>query len=135
MKIQMLITADYASVDLASGKINILGAFARISTRQFPAIHPRLALVVKLAPDGPLETTEPRNVTIRLTDADGAELFITSGIVTLGRDENGNRQDVNIILELNQIVFPHPGVYEFSVSVDELEIGNTAIELVLLSAS
>lgn len=129
MKIQMFVIADYASVDLATGKLNILGAFTRITAKQFPVIHNRLAVAIKLAADSPLETTRPRNFRLVLTDADGQELVQVSGAVGIPRDENGNRQDANVILELNALEFPHPGVYEFSVYIDDEKLDDASIEL------
>lgn len=130
MKIQMLIVADYASVDRATGKLNILGAFTRISAKQFPVKHHRMAVAVKLAADGPNETTERRKLELILTHEDGKELMVMSGGVQIPIGSDGTRSDTNIILELNNQEFPRPGFYEFSVHVDGQKIGDTAIELV-----
>ncbi len=130
MKIQMLIAADYASVDVASGKLNILGAFTRISAKQFPVVHHRMAVVVKLAADDPTETTDPRKFDLILADADGTELLQLSNWVSIPRDPLGNRLDANVILELNRLEFAHPGTYEFSVVIDGEKIGDTAIYVV-----
>lgn len=132
MKIQMLIVADAANVDVATGKINILGAFTRIHAIQFPALHPRMAIVVKLAPDSPLETTDVRNFEGILCDPDGTELAMMSGPINIPRGPDGARQDANIVLELNNVEFPHEGIYSFIIRIDGEEIGDTPIELVQL---
>jgi hypothetical protein len=129
MKIQMLIVADYASVDLATGKLNILGAFTRINAKQFPTIHNRLAVAVKLTAEDPLENTQPRNFRLVLTDDDGLDLFQLSNVVSLKRDANANLQDANVIIEINALEFPHPGIYEFGVYIDDKKIGDTPIQL------
>lgn len=132
MKIQMLITADYATVDVATGKVHILGAFTRIGAQQFPHIHNRMAVAVKLAADSLTESTEPRNFELILTDEDGIELFQMTHVVRLPRDEKGNRADAYVMLELNKLEFPHSGVYEFSVFIDGEKIGDTPITLAQL---
>jgi hypothetical protein len=130
MKIQMLITADYASVDIATGKLNILGAFTRINAKQFPVVHHRMAVVVKLTADSLTETTDRRNFELILTNEDGVELFQASCPVQIPRGEKGVRHDANVLLELNALEFPNAGVYEFSVYIDEEKVGDTSIELV-----
>jgi hypothetical protein len=132
VKIQMLITADYASVDIATGKLNILGAFSRINAKTFPVVHPRMALALKLVADNYNEPTTMRSLEIILSDADGNELMQVSGGVQIPRDERGNRRDANVILELNALEFPHPGIYEFAVYIDAQKIDDTTIELVQL---
>lgn len=132
MKIQMLITADAANIDTTTGKINILGAFNRIFSRQFPAVHPRIAVIVKLAAASPMESTDIRNFEGVLVDADGIELHIISGPVSIARLPNGTYSEVGMVLELNGIVFSHPGFYQYVIRIDGEEIGETSIELVLL---
>lgn len=130
MKTQMLLTADYASVDQATGKLNVLGAFNRIHAKKFPAVHPRMTLVVKLVASEATETTEPRSVDIILTDDDGNELLQVSGTVILPIDNKGFRKDASIVMELNTLEFPHAGAYEFGVWAEGKKLGETTIELI-----
>lgn len=132
MKIQMLVVADYGSIDGATGKLNLIGVFNRIYSHQFPARHQRLAVVAKLVADSPFETTEPRNFELVLRDADATDLFQASGMISIARDPLGNQLDANIILEINMLEFPHPGTYEFSVRIEGDTIGETTIELIQL---
>lgn len=126
----MLIAADYASVDLATGKLNILGAFTRMHVKTFPYSHHRMALVVKLAAADILEPTDMRVFSVVMTDEDGTEYLQMSGGVQIPRDEYGNRPDANIILETNGLEFPHPGVYSFTIYIDGQELDHTAVEVV-----
>ena len=132
MKLQMLIVADYAAADIGSGKLTVVGAFNIIYAQQFPAIHPRLAIAVKLASDNPLETTEPRQFELHLTSEDGIDLFQAATPVQIPRDEKGNRHDANVILEINTLEFPSAGFYEFAIFIDGEKLGDTSIELVQL---
>ena len=47
MHLDFAVVADYALVDQA-GKISVLGIFQHIWVQQFPAMHPRLHLVLRL---------------------------------------------------------------------------------------
>ena len=47
MHLDFAVVADYALVD-QSGKMSVLGIFQHIWVQQFPAMHPRLHLVLRL---------------------------------------------------------------------------------------
>ena len=47
MHLDFAVVADYALVD-QSGKMSVLGIFQHIWVPQFPAMHPRLHLVLRL---------------------------------------------------------------------------------------
>lgn len=128
MKIQILLTADYATIDQATGKIHVLGAFNRIFAKELPVIHSRMVLVLKLVASEPTETTAPRNIFIYLNDADGQTLFQLSSMVQLPNDK-GYRQDAYVVAELNNFEFPTAGIYEFMVTEDGKLLGETTIEV------
>ncbi len=46
MKIPMMVTADYATVDPVTGKLHILGVFRSISAQSFPCKHSRMCLAL-----------------------------------------------------------------------------------------
>lgn len=129
MKIKMFLIADYASVDSASGKMNVLGVFDKISAAEFPTRHHRLAVVAKIAAD-PLENTNEETLKIVLVDADGTEYLQWSSNFSIKRDEKGERPDANFILELNNLEFPKPGFYEFRLDVDDANLGVAPLELI-----
>ena len=132
MKIQLIITADYASIDQATQKLNILGAFTRIHARTFPIRHQRMVLAVKIAAELG-DSTETRLFKVVLVDSDGMELLQVSGPLKIGHESDGTRPDFIAVLELNDLEFPHPGHYEFKVYVDDQELGNTSIGLAEVS--
>ena len=47
LHLDFAVVADYAIVDQA-GKLSVLGIFQHIWVQQFPAMHPRLHLVLRL---------------------------------------------------------------------------------------
>ena len=52
MYLDFAVIADYALVDQA-GKLSVLGIFQHIWVQQFPAMHPRLHLVLRLKEGNP----------------------------------------------------------------------------------
>ncbi|MCK6581189.1 MAG: hypothetical protein L6Q98_24120 [Anaerolineae bacterium] len=125
----MFVVADYASIEPATGKLNVLGVFTSITAASFPAVHRRMAVIARITADNPTETTDPRKFELLLTDADGTDHLKFSGMIALPRDAQGNRLDQNVLVELNNVEFPHSGVYEFAIYVDGHRIGDTPIEL------
>jgi len=129
MKVMMLIVADQATVDQSTGKLNLLGAFKRISAKQFPARHPRMSLALLLEAEV-TDHHEARILQVDLEDDDGMKLVRVSGPIKFPKTGTGMPGQVNAVLELNDVVFPHPGYYRFVVSVDGEYIEETGIELV-----
>jgi hypothetical protein len=129
MKITTLLTADHASVEQATGKVHILGAFTRIFAEQFPCIHRRMAVVIKLRPDLGDHANE-RELALVLKDENGIELMRFSVPFTFNYGDLGVRPEFNAVLELNNLHFPKAGLYEFEVYVDDQLQGGTSIELI-----
>jgi hypothetical protein len=129
MKLMMCVTADYASIDTGTGKLNILGAFTRITAKQFPARHNRMALVVKIGPELG-DHPDPRELSVVLVDEDGTDYLRVSMPFQLPHGDRGVRPEFNAVLELNNLEFPRPGIYEFRVYVDGEMQGQTSIQLV-----
>ena len=116
MEIDLALLADAATID-ATGKMNILGVFDRISVGQFPAQHGRIALVLRLtAGTSEVGTHEMQ---IRLTDPEGSEVLSLNGEIQLvGGPGVSEGVRVPHVLNLDGLVFPGPGRYSFDVKVD-----------------
>jgi len=80
------VVADYALVD-QSGKMSVLGIFQHIWVQQFPAMHPRLHLVLRLK--GRRTEIGEHAVQIRLADEDDTELLGGSGTVNFAEPPAG----------------------------------------------
>jgi len=124
----LFLAADYATVD-ASGKLNILGAFNTINARQFPTTHQLMHLVIKLRP-ALGEYGDTRQLRIVLVDEDGAELFQVAGDIELPKVKGGERPEFNAVIGLRDLVFPHPGRYEFRLYIDKDQKDELSIQLV-----
>jgi len=119
MNVPVLLAADYANVE-QSGKLNVMGVFTEIYASSFPARHPEMHLVAKLIAS-PAEFGTTRRLTIKLLNEDATE-----EVVNWSRDiqvpiGTGGKVEINQILKLQDVVFPTPGVYSFSVLIDNDE--------------
>jgi len=117
MEIDLALLADAATVD-ASGKLNILGIFDRISANRFPARHPHVSLVLRFGAS--MTEAGDHEVTIVLRDPDGEEVVRLNGEmkVGVGTTATGGRVKVPQVVNMDRLVFKKEGRYSFDVSVD-----------------
>src|SRR5256712_8979933 len=80
------VVADYVLVDQA-GKLSVLGVFQHIWVQQFPAMHPRLHLVLRLK--GKRTEIGEHSVQIRLLDEQSVEILGGNGSVTFAEPPAG----------------------------------------------
>lgn len=117
MEIDLALLADAATVD-ASGKLNILGVFDRISASRFPAQHPHVSLVLRLGAS--MNEAGSHTVEIALKDPEGNQVVHLNGEVKVGPGPaaSGGRVRVPQVVNMERLVFPRPGRYSFDVAVD-----------------
>ena len=117
MDVDLALLADAATID-ASGKLNILGIFDRLSTGSFPAQHPQMALVLRfVAGTGEIGRHE---VSIALKDPEGREVVHIDGEMQLAPGPAGLGGSIRVphVLRLDRLTLPQPGEYAFDVRVD-----------------
>ena len=115
MHVDFAVVADYALVD-QSGKLSVLGIFQHIWVQQFPAMHPRLHLVLRLK--GKRTEVGEHAVQIRLLDEQGSESLGGSGNVTFAEPPAGITEIEAGAILVFDVPFPHAGVYHFEIAVD-----------------
>jgi Family of unknown function (DUF6941) len=115
LHLDFAVVADYALVDQA-GKISVLGIFQHIWVQQFPAMHPRLHLVLRLK--GKRTEIGEHGVQIRLADDQGAEVLGGSGNVNFAEPPAGVTEIEAAAILVFDVPFPHAGVYRFEITVD-----------------
>lgn len=117
MDVDLALLADAATID-ASGKLNILGVFDRLTTGSFPARHPRLTLVLRFVA-GTAEIGA-HQVSISMRDGEGNEVFHIDGEMQLSPGRTGPAESIRVphVLNLDGLVFPRAGRYSFDVKVD-----------------
>jgi hypothetical protein len=115
MKLDFAVVCDYAVVD-QYGKLSVLGIFQHIWVAQFPAVHPRLHLVVRLK--GKRTEVGQHRVRIRLSDEQGAEVLSGDGTVTLVEPPAGVTEVEAGAILVFDVPFQHPGRYAFEIALD-----------------
>ena len=78
MKILMMVTADYASIEPQTGKLNIIGVFNQINAQEFPTSHRRMYLVIKIGGEI-FDNPNPHKLSVALADEDGIEIVAIEG--------------------------------------------------------
>ena len=129
METTLALLCDAANTT-AEGKLNILGVFDRISALEFPAIHPAMALVLRLSAS-PAEVGQSRELSIVVLDSDGGRIGEISGQVDFGDSLSpGAASQVQLIFNLPQVSLPTPGLYAFHVLVGGDEKARVPLEVV-----
>lgn len=116
MKIDFAVVCDYALID-QYGKLSVLGIFQHIWVSQFPTVHPRLHLVIRLR--GKRTEVGSHDLSIRLMDDTHNEILSGTGTVTFNEPPAGVTEiEAGTILAFDT-PFAHAGRYEFVVRVDD----------------
>lgn len=115
MKLDFAVVCDYAIVD-QYGKLSVLGIFQHIWVQQFPAVHPRLHLVLRLK--GKRTEVGEHRVRIRLTDVEGNEILNGDGTVVLAEPPAGVTEVEAGAVLVFDVPFQHAGRYAFEIAVD-----------------
>ena len=122
MQLLVLLAADYANVE-QHGKLNVMGIFGEIQSSNFPARHPEMYLIAKLTAS-PAEYGTKRKLTVRLLNEDATQEVVNfSNDIDIPQNPGQLRVEINQILRLRDLVFPQPGIYQFSLLIDNDEQG------------
>ncbi|MFA6959488.1 MAG: hypothetical protein WC205_01905 [Opitutaceae bacterium] len=105
------LTCDGVHVDPGTGKHTILGVFSNIRGRQFPVVHPFMVWFLTLS-DVP---TGSHKVKISL----GFDETSIQPLIERTFDSQSPLQRINLINEIGNLSFPHPGEYSILIEVDE----------------
>lgn len=130
MKILMLITADFASVEPLTNKLNILGIFRSIAAESFPATHRRMFLVVKIGGEASVGD-EPSRLVVSIVDESGEDIARVESSFYLSPVSTGDSPEHNALFELNGLVFKKAGDYVFKVNVNDGEAQESTLVHVL----
>lgn len=118
MHLDFAVAADYALVDQA-GKLSVLGIFQHIWVQQFPAMHPRLHLVLRLK--GKRTEVGEHQVQIRLLDESGTEILGGNGVVNFAEPPAGVMDIEAGAILVFDVPFPHAGAYRFEITIDGVQ--------------
>jgi hypothetical protein len=127
MIVDFAVLADYALVD-QHGKLSVMGIFQHVWVQNFPAVHPRTHLVLRVR--GKRVEIGAHPVRIRFVDQQGTELVGGEGSIQFGEPPAGVTEIEAGAVLVFDVPLPQPGQYAFEIQVD----GQTAFR-VPLSAS
>ena len=115
MNIALAVVCDHALIDQA-GKLSVIGIFERIWVERFPAVHPRLHLVLRLK--GRRTEIGDHPVEIVLRNPDGGDVLRGDGSVQIGEPPAGVTEvEAGAVLAFD-VPLEKAGVYTFDISVD-----------------
>ncbi len=115
MILGLALVCDHALIDQA-GKLSVLGIFERIWVERFPALHPRLHLVLRLK--GRRTEVGQHPVTIVLHDPQGREILRGDGMVQIGEPPAGVTDVEAAAILVFDVPLETAGAYHFDITVD-----------------
>ena len=116
MQVDLALACDYAIID-QYGKLSVLGIFEHIWVQEFPVVHPRLHLVMRLK--GRRTEIGDHEVSIRLVDENGEQIISGDGTVTFSEPPAGVVEIEAGTVLLFDVPFERPGKYTFEIAVDD----------------
>lgn len=128
MIVDFAVLADYALVD-QHGKLSVLGIFQHVWVQNFPAVHPRTHLVIRVRG----RRTEVGNhpVRIRFVDDAGNELVGGEGAIQFGEPPAGVTDIEAGAVLVFDVPLPRAGHYAFEILLD----GTAAMRVPLTASS
>lgn len=116
MKVDFAVCCDYAIID-RFGKLSVLGIFQHIWVANFPAVHPRLHLVLRLK--GKRTELGEHKVRIQLLDEEDREIITGDGTVSFAEPPAGVLEVEAGAILMFDVPFQRAGRYRFEISVDD----------------
>lgn len=116
MQVTFAVLADYANVS-REGKLNVMGIFDRVFTRQLPSRFPPMQLVVRLEAQW-AELDAEHQIRVQLADPDGEAVFDINGGFTPRGTEPGQAISVNHVIRLADLPVRQTGVHKALIWID-----------------
>ena len=115
MDIEIAALCDAATEQ--AGKLNLLGTFDRITASQFPFMHPLCAVVYRIRFNWPEQGAHAFKV--NFIDADGRSIMPPlESHMEIRVPEKRESSVANVILMIQGLRFPAPGLYAVDLSID-----------------
>ncbi len=117
MDVPLALIADAANIS-EEGKLNVLGVFNRITTRELPATHPQLTLVLKFVADA-VEAGQTKHLEIFLSDPDGQKLLtLEADIEVPSPKDPGKPVELVMPQAIAGLTFERSGPHAFHILVN-----------------
>ena len=126
MQVAFALFADAANLS-QEGKLNIMGVFDALQVGSLPAVHPRAHLVVRLK--GDVADVGRHTVTLRWVNAQGNELWTSTGDLNVGQPPSGIvEMDLPLIAQID-LPIDAAGVYRMTVSLDDRQSAEVLVQV------
>ncbi len=126
MKIEVFALCDAATDN--HGKLNILGTFDQIFAVKMPIKHPSCAIALRLRFDKMEEGIH--QIKLQLVNPDGEPVLKSmEGNVTPRMAEDVDSVAVNLILNLQNIMFDEYADYQINLSIDDVAIASLPLRV------
>jgi hypothetical protein len=135
VEIPLAAVAEYALLD-QRGKLSVVGLIDVLGAMSFPVTQPQMFLCLRIL-CRQIEAGTKHKLSARLQDSDGKEvipMLRTEFQVPKG-DPSGVPLAVQVVLQMQGVVFMKPGAHSFEISIDENHRASVPIHLVLMAAS
>jgi hypothetical protein len=117
MEVTLAAVADAAN-RAEGGKLNLLGVFTILYAQQVPCQHPMMSLVLNFEATA-MERGTTQKVGIKLVNEDGHALItLPESALAVPNDPHALTPAVNLIVNLNGLMFESYGAYRFDVDVN-----------------
>lgn len=126
MHVSFLLFADAANLS-QEGKLNILGVFDAVHVAQFPAMHPRATLVVRLK--GSPSDAGVHPMTLRWINGRGAELWSSTAELSVAAAAGpAAEMDMPVIVQID-LPLDSPGDYHMHIELDGVRRSETVLHV------
>ena len=116
VNINLALVCDYALVD-RFGKLSIMGIFEQLWIARFPAVHPRVHLVLRLK--GKRTEIGKHSVRIRFLNDENEEIISGEGIFEFNEPPAGITEIEAGTVLVFDLPLARPGKYHFHIAVDD----------------
>ncbi|MBA3531985.1 MAG: hypothetical protein H0T73_08715 [Ardenticatenales bacterium] len=126
MNVEVFVLCDAATE--WHGKLNILGAFDVLWSRQIPAVHPHCSIAIRLR-FSEIEQGQHK-VQIQVVDVDGNVVSPPiEGMVQIAI-QSGMTTTANVVLNLQNLTLPNYGEYSIDLAVDDRQRATLPLYLI-----
>lgn len=115
LQVDFAVIADYALID-QHGKLSVLGMFQHVWVQQFPTVHPRTHLVLRVR--GRRTEIGVHTIQIRFLDDEDTVLLGGEGTVQFGEPPAGVVDVEAGAVLVFDIPLARPGHYRFEITLD-----------------
>ena len=123
--------ADAAEAEPARKFYVLGGGIDQIHARQFPTVHPHMALLMRFLVH-PAETDRRHRLEVRLMDSDGGEVLRVDGTLEpQGAGPPGREIGVALVLNFQHTRFEGPGDYSIEILMNDQHMKSLPLRLSL----